>query len=131
MVSDRIQLLYDIWCRYGIHLRERFNRSPNVTWPEFVEVMGGVGVWHIYGHVFECFGRYSNLYARRCGIVDGEILETLWSVLNIILDSCRGMSLANREEVISMFESDSNFRKTLKMGECVHLRLSAVLIMCS
>lgn len=88
-----------------------------MSWPEFAEVMGGVGVWHIYGHVFECYGRWSNLYARRCGIVDGEILETLWSILNSILESCRGMSLANREEVISMFQSDSNLKKTLSMGQ--------------
>ncbi|KZV62306.1 hypothetical protein PENSPDRAFT_591598, partial [Peniophora sp. CONT] len=113
---DRIQLLYDIWCRYGAHLRERFDGSPNVSWPKFREVMGGVGVWHIYGHIFQCYGRWSNLYARHCGIVDGEILETLWSVLNQILESCRGMSLANREEVITMFQSDSNLRKTLNMG---------------
>ncbi|VDB96079.1 unnamed protein product [Peniophora sp. CBMAI 1063] len=114
---DRLQLFYDIWCRYGIHLKERFNRSPNMTWPQFREVLGSVGVWHIYGHVFECYGRWSNLYSRQTGIVDGEILETLWSVLNQILQSCRGMSLANREEVISMFESDSNHRKNLAMAD--------------
>ncbi|VDB99537.1 unnamed protein product [Peniophora sp. CBMAI 1063] len=118
-VVDRLQLFYDIWCRYGVHLRERFNRTPNVSWPEFAEVLGSVGVWHIYGHVFECYGRWSSLYARHCGIVDGEILETLWSVLNQILETCRGMSLAHREEVISMFESDSNHRKNLNMVDTI------------
>ena len=112
----RLQILYDIWCRYGLHLLERFRRS-HFNWPDFVEVIGGVGVWHIYGHITECTGRWSTLYARHCGIVDGEILETLWSVLNQMLESCRGMSLANREEVISMFESDSNFRKIIGMGK--------------
>ena len=79
--------------------------------------MGGVGVWHIFGHVAECYGRYSTLYSRHTGIVDGEILETLWSILNAILESCRGMSLAHREEVINLFQSDSNLKKTLKMGQ--------------
>lgn len=88
-----------------------------MSWPKFAEVMGSVGVWHIYGHVFQCYGRYSNQYARHTGIVDGEILETLWSLLNDILQSCRGMSLASREEVISMFQSDINLRKTLNMGK--------------
>ena len=88
-----------------------------MKFPKFTEIMGGVGVWHIYGHISECYGRWSNLYARRTGIVDGEILETLWSILNSILESCRGRSLANREEVISLFQSDSNLRKTLNMGE--------------
>ncbi|VDC03262.1 unnamed protein product [Peniophora sp. CBMAI 1063] len=113
----RIQILYDIWCQYGKHLRERFDKSPHLSWPEFEEVMGGVGVWHIFGHVFECYGRYSTQYARHTGIVDGEILETLWSILNGILESCRGMSLAHREEVITLFQSDSNLRKTLDMAD--------------
>ena len=118
---DRLQLLYDIWCRYGVHLRERFKRSPNMDFPEFAEVLGSVGVWHIYGHIFECYGRWSNLYARRTGIVDGEILETLWSILNDILESCCGMSLAHREEVINLFQSDSNLKKTLAMGKPSYL----------
>ena len=113
---DRIQLLYDIWCRYGVHLKERYQRNFKMSFPAFAEVMGSVGVWHIYGHVFECFGRYSNLYSRHTGIIDGEILESLWSILNEILESCRGMSLAHREEVISLFQSHSNLRKTLDMG---------------
>ena len=87
-----------------------------MCWPEFAELMGGVGVWHIYGHVFECYGRWSTTYHRHCGIVDGEILETLWSILNQIMESCRGMSLASREEVISLYQSDSNFRKVINMG---------------
>ena len=87
--------------------------------------MGGVGVWHIYGHVFECYGRFSTLYARHTGIIDGEILETLWSILNRILESCRGMSLAHREEVISLYMSDSNNRKIVDMGasRCIENRL--------
>ena len=113
----RLQILYDIWCRYGIHLRERFKDSINLDWPDFAEMMGGVGVWHIYGHIMECYGRWSTIYARHFGIVDGEILETLWSILNQILESCRGMSLANREEVISLYESDSNLRKIVNMGK--------------
>ncbi|VDC03130.1 unnamed protein product [Peniophora sp. CBMAI 1063] len=114
-ISERLQLLYDIWCRYGIHLKECFEQNKHLTWPQFSEVLGSVGVWHIYGHVFECVGCYSMLYSRHTGIVDGEILETLWSILNGILESCRGMSLASRKEVISMFQSDSNHRKNLKM----------------
>ena len=128
----RIQLLYDIWCRYGIHLRERFSKNTNLSWPDFAEVMGSVGVWHIYGHIFECYGRYSTLYSRHTGIIDGEILETLWAILNSILESCRGMSLAHREEVISLFQSDINLRKTLDMGEWASITtITKVLKLCS
>lgn len=92
-----------------------------------------MGVWHIYGHVLECFSRFSPLYAYRCGIVDGEIVETLWSILNNILGSCRGMSLAHREETINFKISDMNSKKIVKSGlphrlkfirQVAHVRLS-------
>ncbi|VDB84679.1 unnamed protein product [Peniophora sp. CBMAI 1063] len=110
----RVQLLYDIWCRYGVHVQKRFKHS-GLDWPKFREVLQGVGVWHIYGHVFECFRRFSPDYSPRAGIVDGEILETLWSLLNGILQACRGMSLAAREEKINMHMNDINHRKIIEM----------------
>ncbi|VDB98977.1 unnamed protein product [Peniophora sp. CBMAI 1063] len=110
----RAQLLYDIWCRYGVHVVKRFKHS-GLDWPKFRELLQGVGVWHIYGHVLECFRRFSPSYSPRAGIVDGEILETLWSLLNGILQSCRGMSLAAREEKINMHMNDINYRKIVEM----------------
>ncbi|VDB85616.1 unnamed protein product [Peniophora sp. CBMAI 1063] len=110
----RIQLLYDIWCRYGVHLKKRFKHS-GLNWPEFREVLQGVGVWHLYGHVPECHRRFSPSYSPRSGIVDGEILETLWSLLNAVLQSCRGMSLAAREEKINIHMNDINYRKIVGM----------------
>ncbi|KZV61563.1 hypothetical protein PENSPDRAFT_567339, partial [Peniophora sp. CONT] len=112
----RAQLLYDIWCRYGVHLKERFRHS-GLEWPEFRELLQGVGVWHIYGHVFDCYRRFAPLYSPRAGIVDGEILETLWALLNSILQSCRGMSLAAREEKINMHMNDVNHGKIIRMVE--------------
>lgn len=85
---SRIQFFYDIWCQYGAHLRDRFARNTDLSWPAFTEVIGAVGVWHIFGHIHECMGRFSSLYARHTGIADGEILETLWAMLNKILESC-------------------------------------------
>ncbi|VDB90254.1 unnamed protein product [Peniophora sp. CBMAI 1063] len=114
----RAQLLYDIWCRYGVHLQKRFKHS-GLQWPKFRKLLQGVGVWHLYGHVFECHLRFSPSYSPRSGIVDGEILETLWSLLNAILQSCRGMSLAAREEKINMHMNDINYRKITGMGSLV------------
>ena len=112
----RAQILYDINCQFSVHLEERF-KAAGYSWPQFESLMLGVGVWHIYGHVLECFSRYSPLYAYRFGIVDGEIVETLWSLLNSILNSCRGMSLAHREETISYAMSDINRTKNIESGE--------------
>ncbi|VDB96059.1 unnamed protein product [Peniophora sp. CBMAI 1063] len=112
----RLQILYDINCQYSVHLEERF-KAAGYSWPHLQHLLLGVGVWHIYGHILECFSRFSPLYAYRCGVVDGEIVETLWSVLNEILGSCRGMSLAHREEVINFKVRDMNWKKIGKAGE--------------
>lgn len=115
---QRQLILYDIWCRYGVNLQARFE-SNGYTWPEAVEFLQGIGVWHVYGHKLACFSRYSPLYAHRSGIVDGEIVETLWSLLNRILSSCRGMSLGNRRETIDSAMNDINFKKTVAMSKAL------------
>lgn len=118
----KLQILYDINCQYSVHLEDRF-KAAGYDWPDLERIMLGVGVWHIYGHVLECFSRFSPLFAYRCGIVDGEIVETLWSILNHILGSCRGMSLAHREETINFKIRDMNWKKIIKSG-AMTLRIS-------
>ncbi|KZV60085.1 hypothetical protein PENSPDRAFT_541778, partial [Peniophora sp. CONT] len=116
-VSNRFVLGYDIVCQYLIHLLLRFQHFDHLEWPHFIhERTGIVGVWHIFAHVPECFGRFASLYGWGIGIIDGEILETLWSLLNLITESCRNMSLANREETISFFIADMNFKKLIDFG---------------
>lgn len=115
---QRQLILYDIWCRYGVNLKARFE-SNGYSWPEAVEFLQGIGVWHVYGHKLACFSRYSPLYAHRSGIVDGEIVETLWSLLNRILSSCRGMSLGNRRETIEAAMNDINFKKIVVMSKFI------------
>jgi hypothetical protein len=116
----RLQLLYDIMCIYGVHLEDRFKKLAHLDWPQFREFIRCVGVWHIYAHIPKCYGRYSPLYALHTGIVDGEILETLWSLLNNVTQSCRSMSLANREETINFHMNDINWKKTVEMSKSGH-----------
>jgi hypothetical protein len=51
------------------------------------------------------------------GHVDGEILETLWSQLNLISGSTRGMSTSHRQEVLDDHMNDSNWKKLVKIGK--------------
>jgi hypothetical protein len=81
--------------------------------------MFGVGIWHVYAHVRKCFGRYAPVYLLKAGLVDGEIVETLWSRLNPVLESCQTMSLANREETINYHMNDMNFKKNIEMSEYI------------
>ncbi len=66
-----------------------------------------------HGHKDECLYRFATTYIAGVGIVDGEILESLWSLLNRISRSCRGMTTAHRAEVIDDHMGDSNWKKTI------------------
>ncbi|VDC06701.1 unnamed protein product [Peniophora sp. CBMAI 1063] len=119
-ISTRLIIGYDIWCQYGVHLLERFRRFGHLSFPEFLtELTGIVGAWHIFAHVRECFGRFSGLYVWGIGFIDMEILETLWSILNMITQSCRNMSRANREETINFNMNDMNLKKIRNMTSTI------------
>lgn len=114
-----ILLLYDIACQYTIHLRDRVNRSPFISLPQSLNIVAGVGVWHVHGHVKECFARYYPGFIPHTGHVDGEILETLWSHLNLISGSARGMSASHRREVLDDHMSDSNWKKLTGISQSI------------
>lgn len=112
----QVLLLYDIACQYGVHLRTRVDRNPLLSLPHPLEIVSGIGVWHVHGHVKECFPRYYPGFIPGAGHVDGEILETLWSHLNLISGSARGMSTSHRRELLDDHMSDSNWKKLVGMG---------------
>lgn len=116
-----VLLLYDIACQYTVRLRERINRSPIISLPQSLEVVAGVGVWHVHGHVKECFARFYPGFIPHTGYVDGEILETLWSHLNLISGSTRGMAASHRREVLDDHMSDSNWKKLIGICESISL----------
>lgn len=113
---QRVLVLYDIMCQYGIHLQRRFNDSPYLSLPNDLVLKTGIGIWHVNGHVPECFVRYAPLFIDGAGHVDGEILETLWSSLNEISGSTRGMSTSHRRELLDDHMNDSNWKKLTRIG---------------
>lgn len=117
----RVLLMYDVVCKYGINLLKRFDESPELRgkWPKFREFIKGVGVWHIYAHIRKCFPRFNPVFIFQIGLVDGEILETLWALLNLITACCRTMSVAAREETINAHMNDNNYKKMVDMSKSV------------
>ena len=122
---QRCVLFYDLVCKYRVYLRRRFKESKGLDFPEFEEWMEGVGMWHIYSHISTCYPRFTPLYIPRIGMVDGEVIETLWSRLNLISPSCRTMSLSNRAETLNSHMNDSNWKKNIEMGN-ISLRFCSV-----
>ena len=109
--------IYDIICQYYLHLLERIDRNPFLSIPEHLELLHAIGLFHIHGHKDECLYRFATNYVPGAGVVDGEILETLWSVLNTISAGTRTASLAHRTEILDDHMNDSNWKKMLQIGK--------------
>lgn len=110
-------LIYDIICQFWVNLAKRFNLlSSWLTLPTGMQLLYGIGQFHVHGHQQKCYARYSPNFIQGAGIQDGETLEPLWDPLNEISDSTRGMSTSHRREVIDDHMNYSNWAKTTRIG---------------
>ncbi|KAI6098005.1 hypothetical protein EDD16DRAFT_1527378 [Pisolithus croceorrhizus] len=80
-----------------------------------LRIMAGIRMWHVHGHKKECYARYSPLFIRGSGWVNGEIIKTLWSTLNIVSASTCGMTSPHHQELLDLQMNDSNFMKMIQM----------------
>jgi Kyakuja-Dileera-Zisupton transposase len=85
-----------------------------------IDITPAVGKWHLAAHVRECFAKFSLNFIEGSAEVDGEIMETLWSGLDLIAGITQGMTIAHRQEVLDDYINDSNWKKLL------HLRRSSI-----
>jgi hypothetical protein len=107
-----VMLIYDIICQYIIYLLKRIGDRL----PPGLDIDRAIGLFHVHGHQEQCFFRYASSFIPGCGIVAGEILESLWANMNTITPSTRTATLAHRTEIIDDHASDSNFKKATSMG---------------
>ncbi len=113
---QKLALIYDIMCEYGVHLDTRFLEHIGLTLPDGIEIIKAIGLFHVHGHIDQCLHRYATTYIPDLGMIDGEILETLWSVINQTARSTRGATTAHRTEILDDHMGDSNWKKTINMG---------------
>ncbi|KIK12457.1 hypothetical protein PISMIDRAFT_120862 [Pisolithus microcarpus 441] len=92
--------------------------------PPSMKIMAGIGMWHVHGHKKECYMRYLLLFIK--GWVDGEIIETLWSTLNIVSASTHGMTSPHRQELLDFQMNDSNFMKMIWMADSLSRKLKTM-----
>ena len=109
---------YDIMCQYCVNLLKRIDENALLSIPEALKLRYVIGLFHIHGHQDTCLARFSPSYTHATRQVDGEIIETLWSILNNISRSTRGMSLVHRAEVLDAHMNYSNWKKVIKTGLC-------------
>ncbi|KAI0681894.1 hypothetical protein C8T65DRAFT_703823 [Cerioporus squamosus] len=113
-------------CQYLVHLRERFEKSPHLHMPAGIQFLGGIGQFHVHGHLTRCFPRFSLNFLKGAGIQDGEILETLWNKIKGIANSARGMGSAHRHELIDDRMNDSNWTKLTRIVPLLNRRWKRV-----
>lgn len=114
---DRAILVYDIMCQWYQNFPKRLDDSPYLQIPPNLKIFKAIGDFHVRGHVKECFPRFALLHVEGAGVVDGEIVETLWSVLNHTTPSTRGATLAHRREILDDHMNHSNWKKLIGTGE--------------
>jgi hypothetical protein len=108
--------VYDIQCQYCQYLEERILRNDMLRLPEDIHLLHAIGQFHVHGHKDECLYRWATNYVPGAGVIDGEVMETLWSVLNTVSAATRTASLAHRTEVLDDHMNDSNWKKMLDIG---------------
>ena len=114
---QRILHIYDIACQYHKHLAKCFHENRAYLTMPSVILDRAIGMFHVHGHQDSCFYRYATSFVTGGGMVDGEIAETLWSVLNSISPSLRTATLAHRSEVLDDHMNDSNWKKIIGIRE--------------
>ncbi|KAG2139258.1 hypothetical protein DEU56DRAFT_755571 [Suillus clintonianus] len=64
---ERAFTFYDINCQYHKHLHQRIDASPYLGLPWGMDIIPGIGLWHVHGHQDKCYVRYaSNFITWRC-----------------------------------------------------------------
>jgi hypothetical protein len=116
-----VLLIYDVACQHCVHLQERIGHLL----PKGLILDFAIGLFHVHGHKEECFFRFATSFIPGAGITAGEILESLWSVLNPATPGVRTASLAYRAETIDDHAADSNHKKMLNMGKFIYCHVSA------
>ncbi|KAG1830857.1 hypothetical protein EV424DRAFT_1470239 [Suillus variegatus] len=114
---SRAITFYDINCQYNKYLKDQITSSMYLSIPIGMDIIPGIGLWHVHGHQDNCFVRYASNFIHGTGRIDREIMETLWAPLNIISPSARGMGTPHRKEVLDYQMNDCNFMKMIRISK--------------
>ena len=82
-LSRTVLLLYDIMCQYWKYFKSRIKEMPDfLALPRGLKIKCGIGLFHVHGHMKECFARYAPTFIKGAGMLDVSVMSTdTWSVL--------------------------------------------------
>ncbi|KAK7680044.1 hypothetical protein QCA50_016990 [Cerrena zonata] len=109
-------LMYDIMCQWFPNFLSRLSAVQTlIKLRDGLALKCAIGLFHVHGHIKQCYPRYASTFIRGAGIVDGKIIETLWHILNDTASSARSMSWYHRQEYLDCHMADSNWKKLTRM----------------
>ncbi|TEB37681.1 hypothetical protein FA13DRAFT_930695 [Coprinellus micaceus] len=82
-----------------------------------LEIIYLIGLFHVHGHKESCLPRFASTFMPGAGMTSGEILESLWSILNEVAYITRTMTLPHCAEMIDACIADINWKKLQGMGK--------------
>ena len=110
-------LIYDICCQWSIHFKERESQSKFLSVWEGIKITPAVGKFHLGAHIKVCFYLFSLNFIEGSGQVDGEIMETLWAVLDKVSGMTRAMSGYHWQEMLDDYMDDGNWKKLVRCSK--------------
>lgn len=110
--------IYDVECQYWKNFLVWVDTNKYLEVAPDLKLKHAIGLFHVHGHQENCLYEYATSFIKGAGILDGEVLETLWSPLNAIFKSMRTASLAHRAEVFDDHKGNSNWKKMTGIGMC-------------
>jgi len=119
-LQQKVITFYDINCQYSKNIKWQLEANNFISLPRGIWIQPSIGLWHVHGHKAECFTRYAPNFISSVGHINGEIMETLWSSLNIIFPTAQGMATPHRQELLDFQMNDNNFLKMVWMHEWYH-----------
>ncbi|KAF9034136.1 hypothetical protein BJ165DRAFT_1566996, partial [Panaeolus papilionaceus] len=116
-VRQRVTMIYDIGCQYSVHLRSWIDEMLSERGMELLEIDHVIGMFHVHGHNDKCYFRFAPSFIPGLGMVDREIMETNWLVLNKAARAQRTATQVGRLEAMDDHTSDLNYKHTMKMAQ--------------
>jgi hypothetical protein len=115
--SEAGLFIYDVCCQWVVHFKERVAQGEFLSLWQHFKLTPAIGKFHLGGHIKECFHKFSLNFIKGTGQIDGEIMETLWFILDKVSGITRSMLWAHRQEILDDYMDDGNFKKLVRSGE--------------
>ncbi|XP_066932743.1 uncharacterized protein [Clytia hemisphaerica] len=90
-----VHIIYDIACVLKLHLKKKN------TLMKYRDFKFGIPVFHSYGHRGDCQVKNSIRRLETFGLMDGELMERLWSYLRSFSKITKEMTPAHRTDLLS------------------------------